>query len=324
MAKLKYIGGILPALPSNRFINSVFIDVELNQYYIQEENNDIIVAFKEIDASQIIVPAKSQLYAGEDDKFIYTFISYSKDKIEIVYGDMETIQFDLLALLSSDSLNVHSKLLISSFLSLYSKTLALIEDSNKDFEDKGIEQRIKQNIVFASRSYEDNLGVNIIELIYQRYKSYKKISKTIEIDDIAFIKDDLAYFKNNYTSIKSIINKNTLKNDASNKLVSEIITKCTQKQMVNIKKISLISEVYEFLLESEYVIIEQKVIEQYLSEIVKENKLNENESILDIGINVDKEIYNSTDKENFMVRNTQNEKDLLETVKEIIATDSNS
>lgn len=310
---------MLPSLPSNRFVNSIFLNPLTDEYFVSEEENDIISSFVKIKIMKEVARTDIELYVQEGNNYIYSFCTSAR---KLICGDRDTIANNLLVLLNTNQLNVHSKLLVSSFLGLYGSTLKLVEDSNKDFEQKGISQKLEQDIAFMNSSFNNNPEPDIIEVIYERYIKYKSVCQTIQVDDIAFIRDDIAYFNNYYIEARHIINKNSLESDRNNKLVSEIITVCTQKHMINLEKLTMNKEVYEFLLESEYVILDQHTIEQYLSEKVKENKLNSHESVLDIGINLDREIFMYDSLTTFTFNQSdKNEKALINSFLTIIATD---
>lgn len=297
MARLKYIGGILPSIPSSRFVNSVFLNMETDKIYLQQEENEIIGNFIEIDSDQIIVPAKKEIFVEEYQDFVFSFIIYTKNFIEIFSGNRKAIELDLLVLINSKKINVHSELLISSFLNLYGKTLELIEESNIDLEKKGVKQKIGENTAFNSSNFINDPEPNLVDIIYKKFMLYRTINDSIQIDDIACIKDGNVYFNNNYFRAQKIVNRKNSENQIYSKVISEILALCIKKRLVNLEEFSLNNEIYEFLIGSEHFILEQSVIEQYLSDRVKVDENEMTYSVLDIGLQWDKVIY----KKNFKV-----------------------
>lgn len=286
---LKYVGAILPAMSSSRFVTSVFYNVFTNRYFVQQQAGEKIGRFKRIKVPKNLLRVKSGIWAKENDRYVYSFcIGKTKD---VLCGDRRTIEKQLIRIVNSEKLNVHSKLMVSSFLNLDGKTVQLVEESNQDLEQKGIHEKIDLRKFFEKASRFTQQGSNLIDLIHTRYETFKELNDTIHFRDIACINEDKAYFDNKFIEAKEIIKKNLLTNRVLNEMISDIITFCSSKQMIDLRKLFTSDETYEFMLESEYVTLDQKDIERFLSTAVQQNKLGENQSILNVGIELDKELY---------------------------------
>jgi hypothetical protein len=178
MTSYRYIGAILPEIPSSGFVTSVFVDDQTNKYYVQEEGEgDCTARFVEIRASenqelfqmQSLTNVVIRVKVGSP--YIY---SYVVEKGSTFYGSRSEIEKDLLTLINSTNLNVHSQLLLSAFLKLDGKISQLVEDSNKDLENSGISNRIDENMFFISASHAETSDISYIEQIIRKYEICKQ------------------------------------------------------------------------------------------------------------------------------------------------------
>ena len=288
MSKLKYVGVLTPSVAADRFVSSIFVD-EAGNYFIQVEKDDVIAEFKPVLISRELMTCVNPLEAEKNDQAIYSFITSSK---ELLYGTREIIEPLLVALIDSEYLNVHSRLLISNFLKLFSKTLDLIDASNKDLEEKGVKEMISRSLPFANNKKQVNDHADLMNAIINRFQKFNRINQSIRIEDIAFINQNKAYFIHYELHIATIINKKILKNQYNGMILSKLVIACIEKDTINIKTmINESSESYEFLLLSEFVVLKQHQIESLASDIANKYQTDPNQSILEIGIHVDKKIH---------------------------------
>jgi len=288
MGPLTYVGAMELAEPSDKFVTSIFED-ENGEYWAQDDIDETIADFKKIRLSRKLKRPNLEIKVSKGDPYIYSFLTNSDD---LLFGDRDTIELQLLPLVNSDELTVYSRLLVSSFLKLYQKTLDLVDDSNRDFELLGITDKISKEIAFVDTVETTDDTEKLLSAIKTRFNSFNSINKEIRLEDIAFMNQDKAFFIHFHLNFELIVNKTCLKDDENKKMISDLLMFCTKNDK-NILQTILYgrTEVYEFLLLSEYLVLEQREIESYLSEKVEGFAVSPEISILEIGMDVDREIH---------------------------------
>jgi hypothetical protein len=302
MKTYTYAGALKPSMPSNNFGTSLFKDEE-GDYFIQEEENEVISSFSPIVIRRELIPPVHAIAVKEGDPFIYSYLSYSgdenegtdtgTDKTELIYGARWQIEQLLLPLIDEESITVHARLMISSFLKLFQTTIRLVEASNKDLETRGVEQKIKENIPFQDTVQNPGQTDDILSSIWERYLNFSRINGNIRVDDIVFLSGHHAYFIHYNLRMERIVNKKCLQKIEHRKMVSEVIMSCTKKDKHLLRTIlHTHTESYDFIVQSEFILFLQSEIESFLSEKISHGDLyGKDISVLDIGLELDKKIH---------------------------------
>lgn len=286
--KCKYIGTQPPTIPSNKFTASLFQRDDDQAYYMQVEKEEIIVGFKKVAPPAIKLSPPEDVYVTEGDALLY---SYVNSKRELFYGHREGLEQQLLTIMESIK-NIHARLQLANFLNLYNRSITLIQESNMEFIRKGIENLLDEQIVFERKVSYNKTKQEILESISERYEQFKKIDASIEIEDIAFIERDIAYFKEYTLRIDEIYNIESLGNEKCRKNLSRLMNKCGNAKRVDIDKISMdYADVFSFLLLSKDVVFDQDKLESFLSDEVSDTSTKEKyTSILNRGIQIDRQL----------------------------------
>ena len=114
------------------------------------------------------------------------------------------------------------------------------------------------------------------------------MNASINIDDVAIIKNENAYFEQYKLEFSEIINKTTLVKEEAKTLIGKLINLSDEKNMLNLRHLLNANDsAYELLLMSDSISFEQDKIEGLISDKVSDCEM----SILDIGLMIDKEIF---------------------------------
>lgn len=284
MENYKYIGALEPSLPSNRFTTSIFTTGTESNFFLQIEELGKVTGFKLIAPPAKIKNVEANLELQVGDDIIYSFITSQSD---LIYGNRQGIEPKLLELLKTNALNSHSKLIISNFLHLYGKTIDYVHKSNKDLEKRGVKSLINEDLIFQNTIPENEAPDDLFNLIDIRYNSLKSINSNIDIDDIAFIFDDNAYFQNIKIKINKFFSKKSIRNSGQKTMLAQVINLCNKRNKIDVGKlVNSSNETFEFLLQSAAVSFEQKKIETLISEKINETP----NSVIDVGLAVDKQL----------------------------------
>jgi hypothetical protein len=143
-------------------------------------------------------------------------------------------------------------------------------------------------------------------------------NETIRITDIICLRGDFAYFDKTFIELAQIISIKLLSNTFFNKMFSEVISFCSERRMIDVHSMSKSTETYQYLLESKFLVFEQKVIERHLSLPVSEDKLAQEVSVLDIGIEFDKRMHELDNTISNTTSNYQSELSLNESFEKIV------
>jgi len=290
MSTYTYVGILEPAFAADKFMTSIFAD-EQGEYYTQEDADEVIIKFKPIKLSRKLKTPDEQLKikVNVGDKFVYSFQTASS---ELIFGQRESIEESLLRFINADDMTAHARLLISSFLKLFQKTIDLVNESNIDLAKRGIEQKLDTEIAF-SNTREPELGTDeIITAIRDRYEHFYKINQSIRLEDIAFMNSKNAFFSNHHMRLDLFANRRSLQDDASNKLVSELIMICAENNRGIIRTLLMKqTETADFILGTEYITIEQHEADAPLLDGAESQPARRSMSVIETFIRIDKEIH---------------------------------
>jgi hypothetical protein len=286
MKEYKYIGVIRPAVPGNRFATSVFTDEVTDRYFYQLEKDGKIASFTEIKVNaDKLLKANVELSASAGSDFVYSFITAND---ELYFGSRTTIANGLMKLLANVELNVHTKLVLSSFLKLFGKAVSYMRQSADELAGRGIIVNSDPKSIFESSVFQSTNIDHLAPAMVEEYWRCKGINDGIEPDDILFITEDRAYFKSMFFQIDKVINTRALQYKEYEKLISRSIAKCTKEKWVGIEDlVNKSEEVYSFILHSKSLVLDQRQIERYLTQ----DEPSDEGSILDVSLNFDKKIY---------------------------------
>jgi hypothetical protein len=283
-----YAGAMLPNTPSNKFLTSVYKNSD-GKTFIQSKNEAGMRVFKAFNPSRPLITPNRTIEIAEGEEPVYSFITSNNN---FYSGQRVEMEKNLLPLLYDEDLNVHSKLMISSFLKLFQKTLDLIEDSNKDLLEKGIEDKISVTLPFST-SQEINIdGTEFRVMMLNRLSTFRQTDKRIRAQDIMYLKDEKAFFDNFQVHMDVVINRDVIGNRDQSLVICRMIVACS-KDNPNLlhSMITGYAGTLEFILQSKILLLPQHEVESLISEKASEQILTDDESVLKIGIDVDKEIY---------------------------------
>jgi hypothetical protein len=289
MPKYTYAGAMTSEFPSNAFVTSLF--KKGKKYFVQVEDGEKIKKFEETIIVRKILKPQEPIFAKENDDYIYSFIT---EKNELLSGARKDIELKLLRILNEEYLNVYTKLIISSFLKFYQRTLELAGDSDLEFKKLGIEQEFSNEFPFSESIERETEVEEIRGSMLERYRIFNQVDHNVRYEDIAFLKGKKLYFFHFKMKVEMVINSNCLRQDDQNKMISGLIMNCikTNKNIIHTLLLKY-SETYEFILFSRHIRLEQRDIESLISPTVRSDETDVDASILEIGMVVDKEIHNS-------------------------------
>ena len=282
---MRYIGGIKPSIISYRFLNSVFIDSETNQMYLANIGGNIIDSFSLINSEIEIIKFNEVINVNIGDAYIYSYLTTDN---KIIAGTKESIKKELSLFLNSKKLNIHTKLILASFLNLYSKALELIEEVNNVFKEKGIKSAIDVKSMVAKKNKIDLINYSdLLTRVNSKIDYYHELQYEIKNEDIFFFMEDKAYFENMEFPIEEFINY--MKTTKFKSCIDDSIIYCSLKDQLDIEKISQINSVFYYFLISDN-ILNQRNIEKHLTKTVQSK---EDKSIVEVSLYFDNEFHNS-------------------------------
>lgn len=289
MNTFTYVGILKPTFNADKFMTSIFED-ENGNYFTQEDHEEVIIEFKPIILNRELIQPKEDLEikVAVGDKFVYSFLTAAK---QLIYGHREIIEERLLLLINSN-MTTQARLLISSFLKLFQKTIDLVKESDIELANLGIKQKLDKEIAFSNTSNTITETNKIITEIRTRYEHFLKINPDIRLEDIAFMNTKSAFFSNYQIQLDKFANRQSLQNDQSNELVSKLIMIFAKKNVGIIRTLLMKStETADFILGTEYITIEQHDADAPLFNNDKIKKLKRTMSVLETFIRIDKEIH---------------------------------
>lgn len=301
--ELTYIGAILPAIPSNNFASSLFLNGE-DQYLIQQINDEGKIFFKPIPPPNLIRKTNDPFIVKENANYIYSFTTIDN---ELYYGTKDVIEQDLLnLLLTKSSFNVHTKLIISSFLQLHTHSLSLIKLANENLQKNKILSEIDENLLFTDSKTTTDDQIEFYSELKDRYNSLRSISSSLKITDLALIHEDKVYF-NNYKFEFTQLFKSKIQYQSEIKLIlCELISTSYSKKQIDLEKLIFSNEnAYVFLLGCDDLEFKQSDIEGFLSSEIPNNT----QSVIEVGLKVDKELLTDLPRQK-VSRNDNLEKEL--------------
>ncbi|NQX43332.1 hypothetical protein SAMN05421820_116100 [Pedobacter steynii] len=283
-----YAGVLQPSLDADKFMTSLF--KKGDDYYVQVEEGEKITGFRPIEITRpILSPPGEAVVVTENEDYLYSFLTGAS---ELKFGTRREMELQLLPLLSIEDLSVHSRLMISSFLNLYQKRIELICDSNENLREKGLDYKISPDLPFMDTTDYVTHSHAVLKKILEKYQRFKERNNSIRLEDIAFLNKDRAFFNNYNLKIELLANKHCLQVPEHKQMMSELIMVFVQKDRELLKTFLFgHTEAYKFLLSSEYIILQQSEIESFLSQKVSVRGISPDTSVLEVGINVDKLLY---------------------------------
>lgn len=283
-----YAGVLQPSLDADKFMTSLFKKGDV--YYVQLEEEEKIIGFSPIEITRAILsPPGATVVVAENEDYLYSFLTGAS---ELKFGTRQDMELQLLPLLSIEDLSVHSRLMISSFLNLYQKRIELIRDANENLQEKGLDYKISPDLPFMDTSDYVTHSHVVLKKILEKYQRFKERNSSIRLEDIAFLNKDRAFFNNYNLKIELLANKHCLQVPEHKQIMSELIMVFVQKDRELLRTFLFgHTEAYKFLLSSEYIILQQSEIESFLSQKVRVRDISPDTSVLEVGINVDKLLY---------------------------------
>lgn len=289
----EYVGAIAPGGQSSRFVASIFTrqNSPKNAYYIQEISNDRIIRFNatEINYERLLRTTK-KISVTRKDKITYSFIDHSGTEPELISGDREQIETQLIKLLENIGLNSYSKLQITNFLKLYRKSFKLKKELNN------IHKNYKINYSLDLESPNNNIKISLenvgsfLNNLKNKLHIYRSNNDKIHIYDLAFADNESIYFQNMKIAHEMLFKNELVSATDYKSMLSELLNVSIADKNLNIKDVVKKKGLYDFILLSEKIVINQGEIEAAISTEVNPEQPSD-ESVIKIGIEVDKSIY---------------------------------
>lgn len=289
----EYVGAIAPGGQSSRFVISLFTrrNGPKNTYYVQEIQNDRIIRLNaiKINYGKLIHPQK-KITVTRKGNVIYSFIDHSGANPILISGDREQIEIQLIPLLGNIGLNSYSKLQISNFLRLYSKSFKLkkeLSDIHKNYKiNYSLESESPYNII---QTNFENAGT-FLKILKQKLQTFRFNNDRIFIYDLAFADNESVYFQNMKIAHEMLFTNELVSTTDYKSMLSELLNASISDKNMNVKDVAKKKGLYDFILLSDKIIMNQEEIEAAIStEVNPEHPTSE--SVIKIGIEVDKSIY---------------------------------
>ena len=279
---INFIGAIKPKIGTCKFLTPVFEDSE-NIRYTSLHYNELIIDFSPIKYEFILLESheKIEVKVGSENIFCY----YTKN-LELVYGIRQKIQLELFEVYATQNINEHAKLVLSSFLGMYSTSLKLITSINHCFEKNSVKDFIDDSLIFKNKKLLHNKESNKIPFTIKRKIKYlKKNNLSFKIEDIFFFNKDKVYFENTELEAGKFIlmlSNSDLKNN-----LNQVLNICSIYNKLDIKKV-IKSDIktYEYFLFTKELILDQYNVEQFLSGNITNAEQNKR-SIIESGFEMD-------------------------------------
>ena len=219
----------MPPPSSSRFVPSIFItDGASDKHYSQEVKQEKIQEFVEAPTDEstrfVLCDDSILLSPGADMLFSYV-VGMGKDNAsKLIYGTRTEISPKLLTIYYSDRLNVHAKLQVASFLSLYTRIYQLKQEIDEEYFDEEREiwlnERYDESEIIELEEGPDTLVIKIIETL----KAWKAVDKKILPADIAIMNNQYVYSGQLKVSHSIFFTSELLNDEYISNIISDILT----------------------------------------------------------------------------------------------------
>jgi hypothetical protein len=256
----KYIGAIMPHKGSSRFVASVFINPNSRKrkYFYQILENEKVIDFKEIRFSRDkLLESKNPQIIKNGQDMIFSFVSNAViGGNELISGQRNFIEKQLVAFLHNSLLNNYSRLQISKFLQLYKTTFQLKEKLDQLYTIQKFSADIHVKITEVLVGNPEYM----IDQIDKKLCKLKKYNEKISIEDVVFLNRDAIYFENCKLSIDIFLNRDLLDKKHPKLIISNIINTSYALKSISIRDIVGSVPLLSFTLRSEHVDIKDSLL----------------------------------------------------------------
>ncbi len=291
MTKKEYIGAfVAPEDFGGRFSLSLYLEKETGIYFTAKVEDDSILFFNRIEVeTECIVYADVQVEVSKGSHYIYSFIDLDH---KLVYGKKTEIQEKLLPYLTDQKASIHLKLILTSFLNLFSTALDLIDKVNKELSLLGSQSTIDDKLIFNKRkSKKPSSFLEALEIIENLNYQFKISGYNPAENEVFFFHERDLFFGNYMMSAEEFIEKCIERKDRPFMVnMGKSISHCSKLNKIDIAGlIGRSDSIYRYFLfaSPSELEIDQINIERNLSG----SNVIYKKSILDIGIEMDRKLY---------------------------------